>query len=374
MVLVFWRAAVRTRNAVLVCAAVGLVALASPLGAGEERGDDVVVAKVNGAPITRQDLLRLRRYLLIGDRQRTLDMRQVLDYAINRLLWEAYLEKGNLWPTAADVQRAIQQIDAHLRQGGVAVSGLRVLSPLGLTGDELAAHVRFELAMRGLAARMQAQLRPEEIKAEFDARPEWYDGSRVRISGFCLGTRHLADQPDKLEKAKQQIEKTHEGLLKGWDFDRLARSFSDDPVDPFNRDLGWFFRSGKAADESAPSPTWRFEGPAWDQRILEALREPLMKDAGPVISGTGPRRRGRVERLEEPLIAAAWTLKAGEFTRPIQSALGWHILKVTEREGGHFTFFGARHIVRDALVRRRLEAILAELRAAAKIETCLQRE
>jgi parvulin-like peptidyl-prolyl isomerase len=68
-------------------------------------------------------------------------------------------------------------------------------------------------------------------------------------------------------------------------------------------------------------------------------------------------------------MAVAWGLKVGEFTRPIQSARGWHILKATDREGAHFTFFGARASVRNALVRRRIEGILEKLRAAAKIET-----
>jgi parvulin-like peptidyl-prolyl isomerase len=65
-------------------------------------------------------------------------------------------------------------------------------------------------------------------------------------------------------------------------------------------------------------------------------------------------------------------MKPGEFSKPVRSARGWHILKVTDREVAYLTFQGARAAVKNALVRRRIEAILEKLRADAKIEDYLQ--
>jgi parvulin-like peptidyl-prolyl isomerase len=285
-------------------------------------------------------------------------------------VWEPYLEREKLLPNAADVQRAIQQLDAHLRQRGSTYP--RWIGAHRLTQEEFLPEIRFELAMRRLADRTLAQLRPEEVKAEFDAHPDWYDGSRIRISEILLDTRDLANDPEKLEKAKQRIEKIHEHLRNGKDFGALASDYSDGALTTRGGDLGWFLRRGEAADEPLGVATWPFEGPTRRRRGLQALREPLTREAGPIISGIETPRRVRVEGLDEPLVAAAWGLKAGEFTKPIQSARGWHILKVTDREGPYFTFLGARAIVRNALVRRWTEGLLERLRAAAKIEIYLQ--
>ena len=358
-----------TRSFTLVCV-VGLIAPVAPLVAGEERGNETVIARVNGAPITREDILRLRRYFTMANPQATFDNRQILDYAINRLLWEPYLEKENLLPSGPDIQRAIQHLDAQLRQRGSTYQ--RWIGAHGLTHDELLPELRFELAMQRLAARLLAQLQPQEIQAEFAARPEWHDGSRVRISEIFVDTRHLANDPDKLKKAKQRIERMHEQLLEGKDFDLLGRDYSEGRVDGPVGDLGWFFRNGKPVEgPGLAAPAWPFDDPMRPARIREALQRPAADKAWRIDLGDDGERKARVEPLEESLIAAAWGLKIGEFTRPVQSTRGWHILKVTAREGAHLTFFGAKEAVSNALVRRRTEAILVKLRAGAKIEVYL---
>ena len=102
----------------------------------------------------------------------------------------------------------------------------------------------------------------------------------------------------------------------GADFDRIARDHSEGGV---GGDRGWFTRKGSDVEES--------------------------------------------------LIKAVWGLKVGDFTKPILGPTGWQILKVTDREPAAFTFHGCKPRIAEALTRKRLEALLAELRAAAKIET-----
>jgi parvulin-like peptidyl-prolyl isomerase len=72
--------------------------------------------------------------------------------------------------------------------------------------------------------------------------------------------------------------------------------------------------------------------------------------------------------LFRSLLAAAWALKVGDFTKPIQGVPGWYILKVNDRRPARFTFFGSRPNVLAELTRRRQEAILAQLRANVTLE------
>ncbi|MBM4042636.1 MAG: hypothetical protein FJ290_29460 [Planctomycetes bacterium] len=360
-----------TRNVSVVWAIVGLMTLAAPLGAGEPRAGAEVVAKVDDVVITRDDVALARRFLTIANPELTFNNRQIIEHLIDRVLWQRYIAKQGLRPSAAVLQRAIQAVDDKLRQQGSTYQ--KSLAALGLTAEEDAANLSFELAMERLGKAILAELRQEEIKAEFDARPEWYDGSRVRISEICLDTRDFAHDPDRLRKAKERIGKIHE-MLQGGDFDRLARDYSDGRAGVAGGDLGWFLRNGKPLEEHVVAPTWPFESPMRMPCVLRSLREPVAMEAGPMNErfGLGAPRPARAEPMDEALIAAAWGLKVGEFTKPIQSARGWHILKVTEREPAYSTFQGTRAAVRNALARRRIEAILKELRAKAKIETFLQ--
>ena len=341
-----------TRKMPLPCVAIGLMALVAPLGAGEQEKPDAVVAQVNGIPITRQDLSRMRRYLIMSNPQPAPDNRQILDYAINCVLWNHYTESRGLRPSGSELQRAIQWLDFRLREQGSSYQ--KSIAGLGLTAEEDAANLQFECAMQRLANGIWDGLTEEEVRAEFDARPEWYDGSRICLSEIFVATSNLAKDPGRLEKAKRRIQECHEQLLAGKDFGHVARDYSDGSASAAGGELGWFFRNGSPVDQPvARAPAWPFEGPRRRPRALENPREP-------------PTTK------DEVLITAAWALWRGAFTKPIQTMRGWHILKVTERDGAHFTFLGAQAAVSNALTRRRMEGILEKLRADAKIETYLQ--
>ena len=68
------------------------------------------------------------------------------------------------------------------------------------------------------------------------------------------------------------------------------------------------------------------------------------------------------------MLSTAWKLKAGEFSTPVQGIRGWHVLKVTGREPARLTYFGCKEGITQELIRRKLEAILDDLKGAAKID------
>lgn len=286
--------------------------------AKEDEGlSEDVVAKVDTVLITRADLTLVRRQILaVNPNAQMPNNKQLVEQLIERVLWSRYFEKEGLRASGADIQRAIQQLDAELRQRGANYQ--RWIASRGLTAEEHAGMLAFELATARLRERLEGDVKEEDIKKEFEAHPEWYDGSRVRVSQIFIETADIQHDPDKLKKAEERIRKIYDELKAGKDFERMARDYSDGVASMRGGDRGWFTRKGAEEDEI--------------------------------------------------LMAAAWELKVGEYTKPIQGSRGWHIIKVTDREPARLTPFGARANVVNELIRRRATAILEELKAKTTIE------
>ena len=299
--------------------------VAQPKPAEPVEADDLAgsahdpVAKVDKTTIIRGELLAARRLLATSRRGPLPNNQQILEQLINRVLWIRYFDKENLRPTGAQIQQAIKQLDAKLRQRGLSYQ--RFLAARGMSAEAHVGMLSYDLAMRRLVNQIATKVDEKKIKAEYDAHPDWYDGSRIRISQLFIDTSNLGSDKKKLADAKDRIDKLHAQLTGGKDFDRLARDFSEGAAGAKGGQRGWFRRKGPEVDE--------------------------------------------------PLIEAAWKLKVGELTKPIRGVRGWHILKITAREPAYLTFQGCKARIRQELTRKRLEAILDDLKAAAKIERLL---
>ena len=286
-----------------------------PKAAEDEGAPEDMVAKVDNVVITRADLNMARRQLALNPRAPVPNNEQLVEQLISRVLWTRYFDAQGLRASGAEVQRAIQGMDSELRQRGLTYQ--RWVASRGFTAEEHAGMLAYDLSMGRLLSRIQKDIPEEEIKTEFDAHPEWYDGSRIHVSQIFIETADLGNDPDKLKKAKDKVDKIHADLVAGKDFGRMARDFSEGVASAQDGDRGWFTRKGPEVDE--------------------------------------------------PLIAAAWGLKVGEITKPIQGARGWHIIKLVDREPARFTYFGSKQNVMQELTRRRLTSLLDELKAKAKI-------
>jgi parvulin-like peptidyl-prolyl isomerase len=287
----------------------------------DEGDKDDVVAKVDDTKIKRSELIEERRQLALRDRRAPLPNNEViLDRLINRVLLQRYFDKEKLAPTGAEVQAAIQRLDTELRRRRTSYQ--RFLADRGITAEAHAALLRYEMSMRRLVKRMADGIAEEQVRAEYDANPEFYDGSRVRLSQIFVDTSNISHDPKKIEEAKQKIDKCYADLKAGKEFKHVASDHSDDAASAGrDGDRGWFRRKGSQADEE--------------------------------------------------LMAAAWKLKVGEFAEPIRGSRGWHILKVTEREPAHFTYFGCKRRIKQELTRQQLDTILKDLKDKAKIEKSL---
>jgi hypothetical protein len=112
---------------------------------------------------------------------------------------------------------------------------------------------------------------------------------------------------------------------------------------------------------------------------LEALREKLL--AGEDFSAMAGKfsddkdtanRGGNVgfldkSRIVDPVVAAAYSLKVGEISRPVKGSAGWHLIKVVEIK--HTSFDDVKAEVRAQAIAERSAQLLKELSAKSKIES-----
>lgn len=283
-----------------------------------DQGD--VVAKVDDATVQRSELIEERRQIITNNPRRPPPNNDlILDRLINRVLLQRHIAKEKLAPSGGEVQAAIQRIDVQLRRRGSSYQ--KFLEDRGLTAESHAVRIRYEISMRRLIERIAKEVTEEQVRAEFDARPEFYNGSRIRVSQIFVDTSNISHDPKKVEKAKQKIDKCYADVKAGKEFKDVASDHSEGPAAAGGGDRGWFTRKASEADEV--------------------------------------------------LLAAAWKLEVGKYTAPIRGSRGWHIMTVTEREPAWLTYFGAKRKVKQALTRQKLQGILDDLKKGAKIEKML---
>ena len=286
----------------------------------DPRKEGEVVAKVDGIEITRAELTQVRRQLALNQRGPLPSNDQLLDQLIDQVLLQKYFDQERLNPGVTEIEATIRNMEAELRQRGASYQ--QFLQSRGLSVEEHAGIIRRQLASQRLVNVLREKITPDQIKAEYEAHPDHYDGSRARLSQIYVDTRPAGTDAKELEKGKEKIDKIYGELTAGKDFDRLAADYSAGGGSKSGgADIGWYTRKGA--------------------------------------------------NIDEKLIEAVWPFKVGEYTKPLRNALGWHILKVTEREGAYFTFQGCKEPIIRELVRRRIDAMLKELRDKAKIEKML---
>jgi peptidyl-prolyl cis-trans isomerase C len=145
----------------------------------------------------------------------------------------------------------------------------------------------------------------DEIKTAYDAEAaKVAQTERVRA-------RHI------LVATEQEATKILADLESGAKFDELAKKFSLDGSKEFGGDLGYF---------TAPEMVPEFS-------------------------------------------AAAFALKAGETSKPIKTDFGWHIIKLEDRKVGNAQPFDqVKGAIRNVLLRKKVQEIMAGLKTKAKVE------
>jgi peptidyl-prolyl cis-trans isomerase C len=77
----------------------------------------------------------------------------------------------------------------------------------------------------------------------------------------------------------------------------------------------------------------------------------------------------RRDTMVEPFAEAAFALEPGQTTRePVQTRFGWHVIRVEERRSAAPTFEEKEPELKEQVARETINALVAELRAKAKVQ------
>lgn len=238
-----------------------------------EKPEPKVLATLNGQPITEDDVSR-EMWQRRG--------RETFDWLVGREILKSELERLKLRVDDSEVRDAL---DKHVEVLRKAYPKLRKKDDLtraasGMTLDEYRERtVWSELALRKIM-RASLETRDEDLRRFFAAvRADYIRPERVRISQIFIPPQTDGDadgiaDAEAWARAERQIDEAH-AMLRRQEFEDVARLFG----------------SGALVSR-------------WVKRG-DLLRE-----------------------LEGP----AFSISSGSITTPIRSAMGWHMIKVEERE------------------------------------------
>jgi peptidyl-prolyl cis-trans isomerase C len=284
-----------------------------------------VVLQVNGTGITDLELTRMKQALAPPQGQKVDEqalLRRAVDQLIGRaLLIQAAREAG----ITVDPSELRQWMAGQRGRYASAEAYTKALEAAGTSEKEAARHEEEDrLITRFIETKLapKVNVTPAEARTYYDANPKEFDHpEQVKFRMILLEVPDIA--PADVDKAaKERAEAAEARLRSGEDFSKLAAEVSDDPTKTRGGEVGWV-------------------------------------------------RRGQ---LLPELEAAVFTLQPGEFSQPIRTRFGYHIVGVMERQpAGHSSFDEVQTKLTEMLkglrVRNDMQHLIDQRRAVAKIET-----
>ena len=285
--------------------------LAAGWGAAPARADTInrIVARVNDDVITEADVESHVSSLLEQPEELPKDLtpsdmrKAVLQRLVQqRLLLQEAKKQGV--PVATD--EVMRRFDDVQERAGSEEEFQRVLAESHLTKEQLKEQLRDQLTIQRLVdlkVRSLISVSPYEVAQELDAHPDLSKpGDRIRALHILI----RVNDGRSAEKAQALIGDVHRSLQRGADFMGLAKRYSEDPHRNEGGDLGWVAQG-------------------------ELLPE-----------------------LDQALFA----LQPGEVSAPIQTQLGFHLLKAVERKTSEsLSVTEANHAVYEQLYQKKFQDI-----------------
>jgi len=263
-----------------------LAGLGLVLGAGSAAATVVnkVLATVDGEPITLHDLKQFVARNIRGKQlSGQLDETQVLEALITEKLVQREASAKGVVVRDEDVDRYMETIKERNKIDDQQLA--QALANQGLTMDAYRAQIREDIQRQQLIGREirgKVSVTPEEVQRYYEAhRDEYSTPERVQVAHIFF----RVDPPTSGDAAAAAMAKAtmvHEQLEKGADFADLARQYSEDGSGKDGGSLGWF-KQGE---------------------LLEDIDKPA---------------RG---------------LEVGQYSKPVRTGAGVHIIKVEAREDG----------------------------------------
>jgi peptidyl-prolyl cis-trans isomerase SurA len=285
----------------------------SLMGAVVQAADmhNAVVAVVNDEVITKQDL----ETVLFIEQPKQAHLMALSEAERVRVGLQQLIEERLILQAAqtAKIEASSKVLDARMasvRQEFATQTEFEIsLADAGLTQSMLRRRYRDQLIMqRALDHSVRARIvvRPSEVQAYYDAHPEEMRASnRARAEHILVRVTEERTTKEALARATDIVQQ----LRDGGDFARLAAAMSDGPEASTGGALGWV------------SPG----------------------------------------QLRSEVDAAIFRMPVGQTSAPIQSSLGYHIIRVLEQvEGGRWTLDEVELSIREKIFQQKFELQLAE--------------
>lgn len=295
---------------------------------------NAVAATVNGQPLPEVAVQRgLKR---VPPAEHAKARPEILNYLIDNLLLDQYLAGQKIPVDIKEVDARVGEIQSEVKKHGQDYQ--KMLKDLMLTEEELKAQVTADLRWEKFAVGKATEA---ALKQLYDQNAEMFDGSLVRARHILLtpaaGDAAAAAQAKiQLTQVKQQVEA------------EAAKEVAKMPAsaDPLARETERIKKLedlfGKQAEKSSTCPS--------------------KKDGGDL--NWFPRAGSMVE----PFAKAAFALKPGQMSDPVQSPFGYHLILVTGRKPGQPTKFEeVKEEVKEIFCNRLREDLVGKLRESAKI-------
>ena len=273
------------------------LAAALVLVAGEVRAEPPA-ATVNGQPVAEVAVQRGLKRVPAAEHAKARP--EILNYLIDNALIDQYLVAQKVAVEPKDVESRITEIKNEVKKQGQEYA--KMLAELMLTEEELRAQVAADVRWEKYAV---AQGTDAALRDLFNKHPEMFDGSMVRARHILLSPADAA----ATAQAKAQLKQIKAQL------------------------------EAQATAEVAKLPD-NADALAREQARSERLSE-LFADQAKKISVCPSKADGgdlnwfpRAGSMVEPFAAAAFALKPGQISEPIQTPFGYHLILVTGRKPG----------------------------------------
>lgn len=293
----------------------------------------VIAATVNGTNI--QELAVFRALQRVPQSQRDEARKDVLNFLVDTILIDQYLDQLKVAVDAKEVDAGIKQMQDEADK--IKRSLGDVLKDMYLTEAELRLQITNTLRWDKFVATYATE---KALKDYFDQNRNMFDGSQVRA-------RHILLPPAATPQAKEQ----HKAKLLG-----LKKQIED-----------------KVAQELAKLPT------ATDNFGREKARMKLLDDTFAEVavkeSTCDSKNLGgdlgwftRAGRIVDPFARVAFALKPYQMSDVVETEFGCHlILAVDQKTGRDVKFEEMRTVVQEVYAERLREAIITRARPVARI-------
>lgn len=294
----------------------GLLLFQADAFSAEKSPTSDVIVTVNGKKITNKDVAdRLQEHK--NTDADTLDALklEIVDRLIMDILLDEFIDKHGLLVTQDEIDREVEKIryDITDSQKNTVQSLEQILALIGFGVTEFKTSIKHSIALEKYFC---DKLNDKTLEKYFEQNKGMFNGETVRVRHVLVDTRGM--KTDVLRsQALDHIKNIKREIDRGASFEETAKKYSDCPSAQNGGDLGFILRKGT---------------------------------------------------LAKAFLDAAFSLRIGEVSEPVQTEYGYHLIKVTDKkEGANVKFADVRKEVRLEAIDEETIKLLSQLRKDAQI-------